>query len=171
MGQLKDTKAKYVLVGHAEQRAAGESDDDTRRRVASALEHGLTPILCVGERQRSQSGEHFTFVRAQLRAGFTDVSDAFASRVIVAYEPVWAIGASQAMSPRQMHEMTIFIRKSVVELRGEKGQAVKILYGGAIDDTTARPMIVEADVAGLLVGRASTDAEEFSRLVQSVAQK
>ena len=171
MGQLKDAKIKVVIAGHAERRAAGESDDDTRKQVASALQKGLTPILCVGERERSASGEHFNFVRAQLRAGFGDVADDAAPKVIVAYEPVWAIGATQAMSPRQMHEMSIYIRKCVVELRGEKAANLKILYGGAIDDTSALPMMQGGDVAGLLIGRASTNAEEFALLITSLTKK
>lgn len=171
MAQVRDAKARYVLVGHAERRAAGESDDDTRAQVASALALGLTPIICVGERERSQRGDYLLYVRAQLRAGFGDVSDTVVPKCIVAYEPIWAIGATEAMAPRQMHEMAIFIRKTLVELRGERAHAVKILYGGAVDDTNARAMLRDGDVAGLLVGRASSNAQEFSALINAITNK
>ena len=171
MAQVKDGKARFVLVGHAERRAAGESDDDTRAQVASALSYKLTPIICVGERERSPKGEHLLFVRAQLRAAFTDVADTDVLKCIVAYEPVWAIGATGAMPARQMHEMAIFIRKTLVELRGERGQDLKVLYGGAVDESNARSMLAEGDVAGLLVGRASTDGEEFAALIRAITIK
>lgn len=171
MAQVKDAKARFVLVGHAERRAAGESDDDTRAQVGSALSLSLTPIICVGERVRSAGGEHFHFIRAQLRAAFGDVADGAVQKCLVAYEPIWAIGASEAMPPRQMHEMAIFIRKTLVELRGERAQNLKILYGGAVDESNARAMLAEGDVAGLLVGRVSTNAEEFAALIRSITTK
>ena len=171
MAQVKDGHARYVLVGHAERRAAGESDEDTRKQIVSALANGLLPILCVGERQRDSGGEHLLFVKAQLRTALFDVDEKTVARVIIAYEPVWAIGAPEAMSPRQMHEMVIFIRKTIVEMRGAGGHNVKVLYGGAIDDTTAHGMVAEGDVSGLLVGRASTDAKEFSLLISSLSNK
>src|SRR3989338_419872 len=171
MAQVRDTKARFVLVGHAERRAAGEGDDDTRVQAASALSLSLTPIVCVGERERSAAGEHLLFVRSQLRAAFGDVAYEMVQKCIVAYEPIWAIGASEAMPPRQMHEMAIFIRKTIHELRGERGQDLKVLYGGAVDDSNARSMLSEGDVAGLLVGRASTNAEEFAALIRAITTK
>jgi len=108
-------------------------------------------------------------VKEQIKTGLQDAAPANLSRTLIAYEPVWAIGAEKPMSTRQMHEMAIFIRKTIVEMKGEKGMKIKILYGGSIDDTNAREMIEEGDVQGLLVGRASTDAEKFSALIKSLA--
>lgn len=168
MMQAKDAGASYVIVGHAERRAMGESNDDTRQKVAAAVALSLSPILCVGETLRTQDGEHFNLIKEQLKAGFADVLVAKIPRVTIAYEPVWAIGATVAMSPRDMHEMAIFIRKTIVGLYGEKGMAVKILYGGSIDDTNAAAMLKDGDVAGLLVGRASADPEKLSALVKAI---
>ena len=169
MPQVKDAKASAVIIGHAERRAMGETNEETRAKVNAALAQRLQPIFCIGEHKRSGSGEHFLFVKEQLRTGLQDVAPANLGKIIVAYEPVWAIGATEAMSSTQMHEMAIFIRKSVVGSHGEKGMKIKILYGGSIDETNAREMIVEGDVQGLLVGRASTDAERFSLLIRSLA--
>lgn len=168
IAQVKDAKARYLVVGHAERRARGEANDDTRREVRAALSHGMTPILCVGEGARSAGGEHFNFVRDQLKAGFQNVEPNAVSKVIVAYEPVWAIGSDEAMSSRSMHEMAIFIRKTIVELHGAKGHAVKILYGGAVNEKNAADMLQNGDVAGLLVGRASVDPKEFALLIASL---
>jgi len=168
VAQVEDVKAHYLLVGHAERRAAGETNDDTRKKVASALYYGLTPVLCVGEHVRTQNGEHFGFVRDQLKAGFQSVDPNAVGKVIVAYEPVWAIGSEEAMSPREMHEMAIFIRKTIVELHGAKGHSVKILYGGAVNEQNAAQMLQFGDVAGLLVGRASINPKEFAALVESI---
>src|ERR1043166_3153631 len=112
--QAADARATYALVGHAERRApppgGGETNDMTRTKVAGALKQELTPILCVGEETRSGTGEHFPFIREQLRVGLSDVPVSALKKVTVAYEPVWAIGGSMPMTPRDMHEMSIFIR-------------------------------------------------------------
>ncbi|HEV3245277.1 MAG TPA: triose-phosphate isomerase [Candidatus Paceibacterota bacterium] len=169
MVQVKDSKASAVLIGHAERRAMGETNEETRAKLNAALTQKLQPIFCVGEHKRSGSGEHFLFVKEQLRTGLADVVTGNLGRIIVAYEPVWAIGADKPMSSRQMHEMAIFIRKTLVGSHGEKGMKTKILYGGSIDETNAREMIVEGDVQGLLVGRASTEADQFTVLIRSLA--
>ena len=169
MAQAKDARASYAIAGHAERRVAGESDADARTQVAAALALGMTPILCVGEKERGHDGAYFRLVRAQLRAALEGVKPAHIKKIIIAYEPVWAIGAPAPMSPRDMHEMAIFIRKSVVELFGQAAMDIRILYGGAIDDTTASAMMREGDVAGLLVGRASADAKECAALLGILA--
>ena len=168
MVQVKDAGATHVIIGHAERRAMGETNDDARKEVVAALALSLTPILCVGELARTADGAHFSYIKDQLKAGFADVLAPKIPRVIVAYEPVWAIGAETAMNPRDMHETAIFIRKTIVELYGEKGMAVKILYGGSIDDTNAPTMLKDGDVAGLLVGRASADPERLTALVRAI---
>lgn len=170
LSQAKDAGASYGIVGHAERRAAGETNDDARKKVAAALAAKMTPILCVGERDRTGDGAHFSFVAEQLRAGFADVPKGKAARVIVAYEPVWAIGAPKPMSAHDMHEMAIFIRKTVVEALAGDGMKVAILYGGSIDETNAADMMQNGDVSGLLVGRASTDAKKFSALIGAVGK-
>lgn len=167
--QARDAKASYVIVGHAERRAMGETNDDARQKVAAALAEKMTPILCVGEHTRSASGEHFTFVRDQLAIGLADVQPGKLSKVLLAYEPVWAIGATRPMSAADMHEMAIFIRKSVVDRFGPPGMNVKILYGGSIDDSNAEDMLEHGDVNGLLIGRASADPKKVAALLSAIA--
>lgn len=168
--QVKDAKCSAVLVGHAERRAAGETNDDVKKKVAAALENKLLPVLCIGEASRTQEGEHYTFVREQLTTVLRDIPAAKMPQIMIAYEPIWAIGASKPMSVREMHEMAIFIRKTIVEMHGSSGMNMKILYGGAIDETNAADMLREGDVNGLLVGRASTDPFKIKALIESVQE-
>jgi triosephosphate isomerase len=129
----------------------------------------MAPILCVGEQSRGGGGDHFAFVREQLRAGLADVATTSLKKIIIAYEPVWAIGAAKPMSPRDMHEMSIFIRKSIVEIFGEAGMDIKILYGGSIDETNAPDMLQNGDVKGFLVGRASAEVRHIGNLLAALA--
>lgn len=169
LAQAKDARAKFVLIGHAERRASGETNDDTRKKVAAALSLKVTPILCVGESSRSDDGEHFELVREQLHAALADVAAFQLSRVLLVYEPLWTIGKEKAMEARQMHEMAIFIRKCVVESHGEVGRNMKILYGGSVDEKNAAAMLHDGDVIGFLVGRASIDPQKFSALLQAIS--
>lgn len=168
--QVRDAKAGYVLVGHAERRALGETNEETRAKIAAVCAAQMTPIFCIGEHERTEDGEHFNFVREQIVTGLMDVPPAKLSKVIIAYEPVWAIGATETMKPRDMHEMGIFIRKTIVERFGSAGHTMKILYGGAVDATNAKAMLVDGDVKGFLVGRASVDAKAFVALLEAVAK-
>lgn len=166
----KDAKAAYVIVAHAERRAMGETNDSARLKVAATLNNKMTPILCIGETHRDATGEHFNIIKEQLRIALTDIPAAKVAQVVIAYEPVWAIGATRAMEPRDMHEMAIFIRKSVVETHGKDGMNMKILYGGSIDETNAAGMLRDGDVAGFLVGRASIEPEKFALLIHSLSE-
>lgn len=166
--QGKDAGAQYVIVGHSEQRAKGETSEEAGKVVVAALVSGMTPILCVGERARSQNGEHFDVVKEQLRAGFADVESGKVTKVLVAYEPVWAIGGEKTMSPRDMHEITIFIRKTIMGVKGETGMNIKILYGGSANESNALPMLQESGAQGFIVGHVSIDASRFNALINSI---
>lgn len=165
--QLKDARVSYAIIGHAERRAMGESNLDANKKVLAALGAGVTPILCIGEKSRSQTGDHFVYVRDQILDGLTSVPPQKLSKVLIAYEPVWAIGAEKPMSPEAMHEMAIFIRKTIVESMGQGGMTVKMLYGGSIDEHSAADMLQNGDVSGLLIGRASTDSKKIAALLSA----
>ncbi len=179
--QSKDAGVQYAIVGHAERRAQGETDDETGAQVGEALSLKVTPILCVGEAERTSDAMYFEVVRRQLRAGFAQVDPSHLQRVIVAYEPVWAIGKQSAMRPRDMHEMAIFIRKTLVDLSMRNGplptnkkeptataMGVRILYGGSIDEQNAPAMLTEGDIQGFLVGRASQESARMRALLQAL---
>ena len=167
--QARDARALFALIGHAERRALGESDDDVRKKVSAAVTRGMTAILCVGEIKRADGGEHFLYVREQIKRALSEFPQAKLSRIVVAYEPVWTIGKDMAMSTHDMREMSIFIRKCLFELFGAPGMNVRVLYGGSIDSTSAPQMLQDGGVQGLLVGRASADAGKFGALISSLA--
>ncbi|MEK7093354.1 MAG: triose-phosphate isomerase [Patescibacteria group bacterium] len=168
MTQAKDAKVSYVLVGHGERRAQGETNEDTRKKMFTALQLKISPILCVGEKERVADGDHFHIVREQIRTGLADIVVGKLKQVVIMYEPLWAVGSGNPVTPRNMHEMFIFIKKTLVEMYGEAGMAMRILYGGSVTDSNAAAMILEAGVQGFVVGGASLDPEKFKALVDSI---
>lgn len=169
LAQAADAKVTYAIIGHAERRAMGESAESIADQVAVALSLSITPILCVGERVRAQSGEYLKEIGDQLRSGLSKVETPQLKKLLIAYEPVWAIGSSHAMEPRDMHEMAIYIKKRLVEERGEVAMSIRILYGGSVDDTNALRMCTEGEVDGLLVGRSSSDSAKVTELLRALA--
>ncbi len=166
--QISQFKVDYVIVGHSERRKMGEDDDLINKKVRSIVSAGMNAILCVGESTRDHNGDYFNFVREQIVRGLKDVSKKNISQVVIAYEPVWAIGAREAMSSRDLHEMSIYIRKVLRELYGILGDSVLILYGGSVDRMNAGELVKEGNVSGLLVGRQSLDAKGFAEIIKSV---
>jgi triosephosphate isomerase len=169
LAQIKDAGASYVIVGHGERRAMGETNEDTRKKIAAAVNLKMTPILCVGEKERVKDGGHFEIVREQLNVGLMDVPPTKLRQVMVMYEPLWAVGSGTPVAPRDMHEMSIFIKKVVVEKFGEVGHTMRILYGGSVTHENARAMIDEAGVQGFIVGGASLDIVKFTSLLKSLS--
>jgi len=167
--QIRDARVTHVLVGHAERRAMGETDEDVKKKVHAALDAKFTPILCIGETSRSSGGEHYVYVRQQLSGALRDITPTKLASIMIAYEPVWAIGKDTSMGAREMHEMTIFIRKTIVDMHNGAGMNIKILYGGSVDEKNAADMLINGDVNGLLVGRVSTQAARFASLISVLA--
>ena len=170
--QAKSVGCEFVLVGHFERRVIGEDDDDVRKKVSAALDSGLSPIICIGEKVRDpHSGEHLEYIKRQITNTLSEVTTLQAKKIIIAYEPVWAIGATEPMKAPQMHEMTIFIRKILWEKYDKLALKIPILYGGAIlDDVHATNMVKESEVNGFLLGRASIDSERLHVLISSLSK-
>lgn len=166
--------ATYTIIGHAERRVsldaggAGESDELIAHKVRTALDTNLTPILCVGESERGGDGRHFGVIEAMVGAGLKRVTPTEIGKVVIAYEPVWAIGAPSAPEPRVVAEALLYIRKTLATLYGrERALKVKILYGGAVDSTSAHDLLHKGAAGGFLVGRASVNAAEFIGIVRA----
>ncbi len=167
---LKSLGVEYVIAGHSEERARGDSDETVSKRIARIIEAGMTAIVCVGEKARGENGEHFEYLKDQIKGTFAGVSAEQATRrVIIAYEPVWAIGAKEAMAPSDVCEMSIFVKKTFADLFGsEAGLKVRVLYGGAVNFRNARDIITAGRVDGLLVGRESVNMPGFVELLKAV---
>lgn len=163
---------RYALVGHSERRAAGDTNVVVAEKLARALAHGMTPILCVGERARDPSAEYLQFIREELTSAFATLSRKQRLSVIVAYEPVWAIGktAKDAANAAEIQEMTLFIRKVLSELLpGKASASMQVLYGGSVEPENIRDIAGGAGVDGFLIGHASVEADMFSALVAALS--
>jgi triosephosphate isomerase (TIM) len=166
--QLADAGCKYVILGHSERRQLfGELDAAVNLKARAAVRAGLSPIICVGETLAERdAGETIGRIQAQLDAALTDMDDAALERVVVAYEPVWAIGTGRNATPAQAQEVHHFIRTRVAARAAAVAARLRILYGGSMKPDNARALMAEADVDGGLVGGASLSAESFVRLVK-----
>ncbi|MFL6822120.1 MAG: triose-phosphate isomerase [Xanthobacteraceae bacterium] len=158
---LKDAGASAVIVGHSERRTYNkETDADVRAKALAARRAGLCAIICVGEiRAERENGRALTVVSTQLDGSVPD--GATAENLIVAYEPVWAIGTGLTPTPPDVAEMHGFIRQHLQSRFAEEGQATRILYGGSVKPSNAKELMGVADVNGALVGGASLKADEF----------
>lgn len=159
----------YVLVGHSERRTIHqETDEVLNAKTKAAFGHGLTPVLCVGEGlEVRQAGTHVEHTLAQLRAGVEGLTAEQAAELVVAYEPVWAIGTGEVAGPEDAQEMCAAIRTELEKLfDGAVAAKTRLLYGGSVKANNAAAILKERDVDGLLVGGASLDAAEFANIVR-----
>jgi triosephosphate isomerase (TIM) len=160
---------KYALVGHSERRTIHqESDELANAKVKAAFRHGLTPVLCVGEGlEVRQAGAHVEHTLAQLRAALEGLSEEQAAELVVAYEPVWAIGTGEVAGPEDAQEMCAAIRAELSSrFNADVAGKTRLLYGGSVKANNAASILKERDVDGLLVGGASLDAAEFANIVR-----
>lgn len=169
---LKDAGASFVIVGHSERRQFfHETNDTVNRKTKSALAAGLVPIVCVGESlAERESGKTFSVVGEQFKGSFKDLTPEQMKKLVVAYEPVWAIGTGKVATPAQAQEVHAFIRKEITKTFGdETAKVVRIQYGGSVKADNIAELLREADIDGALVGGASLDAKSFSELVKNAA--
>ena len=166
---LLDVGCKYVIIGHSERRQYfGETDETVNRRLKAALSEGLDPILCVGEvLEERKSGRTWEVVGSQIRQALEGISRSDAERLIVAYEPVWAIGTGETATPDQAQEVHAQIRDLMEELYdGAIAEGLRIQYGGSVKLDNVRGLMCQPDVDGALVGGASLKAESFLGIVK-----
>lgn len=161
--------ARHVLVGHSERRHVfGETDEETGKKVVAAFRAGLTPTVCVGETlAQREATETISVVTRQLRAALAGVGAAALVTVIVAYEPVWAIGTGKTATPADASEVHVAIRAELRAIAGERGAVIPILYGGSVNRTNVDSLLAATEVDGVLVGGASLDAEQWLAIVRS----
>jgi triosephosphate isomerase len=165
---LQDVGVEMVILGHSERRHVfGEDDAMVNRRLTGALHFGLRPILCVGEKlEEREQGMTFKVVEEQLRLGLHDVQAEQMQQVVVAYEPVWAIGTGKTATKEQAQEAHAFIRTTLATLYEKTlADSVRILYGGSVKPENIDSLMAQADVDGALVGGAALQAESFARII------
>jgi triosephosphate isomerase len=165
---LRDVGARYVIVGHSERRQFyAETDEQVNRKVQAALAAGLTVIMCVGETlAQREEGSAENVVSGQLIGGLSGLTASDLDRIIVAYEPVWAIGTGRTATPEQAQEMHAFIRRVFADRHSsDAANALRILYGGSVKPDNIQGLMAQADIDGALVGGASLKADSFAQIV------
>ncbi|MDI9606445.1 MAG: triose-phosphate isomerase [Bacteroidota bacterium] len=167
---VASTGAKYVILGHSERRAYyGETPEILKEKVKLALANGLTPIFCIGEvLEEREANKHFDVVKAQLKASLFELSAEDFAKIVLAYEPVWAIGTGKTATPAQAQEMHAFIRETLIAKYGKEiADDTSILYGGSVNAGNAKELFSNVDVDGGLIGGASLGVDKFLPIVEA----
>ena len=170
---LTDAGCKYVVIGHSERREMnGETDDDVNAKVLAALDAGLIPIMCCGETlEQRQNGIAAEWITMQIKLGLRGVPEDKIRKVIIAYEPIWAIGTGLTASPEQAEEVCEMIRTVVRKLYSSKNaRAISILYGGSMNEKNAYELLAQPDIDGGLIGGASLVPEKFVKIIEAANQ-
>ena len=167
-GMLKDVGCSHVIIGHSERRQFyGETDESVNQKTRAVVAAGLTAIVCVGEQlSEREAGNAEAVVKNQLTGSLAGLTVSDMERIIIAYEPVWAIGTGKTATPEQAQEMHGHIRRTVAEAHGdEAGEKTRILYGGSVKPDNISTLMAQRDIDGALVGGASLEAESFAAIV------
>ena len=167
-GMLADVGCKYVIVGHSERRQYfGENNKIVHRKIGAAIKHGLIPIACVGESiKQRESQETFHIIETQVRECLSGLPSSEIESIVIAYEPVWAIGTGRTATGEQAEEVHRFLRGILKKHYGERSEHTRILYGGSVKPDNIAELMAKPNIDGALVGGASLKAEEFSRIVK-----
>jgi triosephosphate isomerase len=168
---LKKAGVKYIIVGHSDLRSNLDTNEIVKTKMLGSLKEGFKVILCVGEKERNEHGDHYHEIKKEIEDAITKLPRKFSNKLIIAYEPVWAIGKSEkdAIKSEQLHEITIFIKRLISDILGPKEvPKIKILYGGSVTKNNFKEIIEKGNVDGLLIGRESLKAENFIKLAQEI---
>lgn len=171
VSMLKSIGITHVILGHSERRSLGEKDEEINEKLINVLKAKLTPILCVGERERDRDANYLSFVEDQIKKCFLNVSKSDVKKIIIAYEPVWAIGkdSKREATKEEFIEMKIFIKKIISDLYDLKtAHDIKIIYGGSVNKDNAKLFVKEGQADGLLVGRDSLNYKNFEQIIKSI---
>ncbi|MBU1852562.1 MAG: triose-phosphate isomerase [Candidatus Omnitrophica bacterium] len=169
LNMLRDVGCRYIIVGHSERRNIfGETDEDVNRKVKAVLKHGITPIMCIGEKiEERDNGMTFEVLEKQLSRGLKNLFKDEVMRIIIAYEPIWAIGTGRTATPQQAQEAHKFIREFIERSYDKEAYLkIRIQYGGSVKPENIAQLMSQEDVDGALVGGASLDVNSFSEIVK-----
>lgn len=166
---LLDMACTYVIIGHSERREHMKEDDEfIAKKVKMALDKGLIPILCVGENLAlREGGKALAFVRGQVEKNLMDLSPNELRKIVIAYEPIWAIGTGKTASSQDAQETCAAIRTTIAGISGSVAQEIRILYGGSVKSSNIAELMAQPDIDGALVGGASLDPQGFAELIHN----
>ena len=165
---LKSIGVNTAIIGHSERRARDESDEDVNAAILALIKAGGMTIVCVGEKKRDRDGNYLALIENQVRLALTDVPATKLEQVIIAYEPIWAIGTGDTATPEDAYEMKIFIKKVLSDDYNRPAAAkVRVLYGGSVKADNAEALLSEGQVDGFLIGGASLKVKEFLSIINT----
>ena len=169
---LLDAGCKYVILGHSERRAMGETNADVNAKVLAALDNGLIPIMCVGESlEQREAGITEEWITMQIKTGLASIGEDKIRKMIIAYEPIWAIGTGKTATAEQAAEVCTFIRTTVRHLYGARiARSITIQYGGSMKPANAAELLAQPDIDGGLIGGASLNPEDFIAIINAANQ-
>lgn len=171
---LYNLGVKFVILGHSERRAMGESNGEINKKLKASLASGLVPILCIGETERDESHEYFNTVKTQIKECLNGVNKSLISKIVIAYEPVWSISTTpdrRDATANDSREMSVYIRKVLSDMFSQQMvKDMRIIYGGSVNERDAEEFIREGGVDGVLVGRASLSPDKFVKII-NIAEK
>ena len=167
--QIASLGISYVIIGHSERRATGETDELVNKKIISAIKSNLMAVLCVGEKERDQDGNYLKYISSQIEIALKGVSKKDLSKIVIAYEPIWAIGknAIRPASADDALEVSILIKKTLAGIYKKEWEVVPLLYGGSVNEKNAQEFLLKSQADGLLVGRASLDPKVFGEILMS----
>lgn len=169
VSQLKDSGVQLVIIGHSERRAAGETDQEVLAKAQAVLSAKLVPIICIGEQTRDKNGNFFKEVEQQIKSFAKELTAAQMKKVVIAYEPIWAIGTGETATAEDVKEMQLFIEKILTQLHDRTtARAVRLLYGGSVKPYNAAELHTTGSMNGFLVGGASLKAADFIAITKAV---
>ncbi|MFM1876830.1 MAG: hypothetical protein RL266_2567 [Bacteroidota bacterium] len=159
----------FCIVGHSERRQYFQEDDNLiNQKIQRLLENGIRPIYCCGELlEEREAGDHFRVVGAQIQSALQGIKKDDLLKMVIAYEPVWAIGTGKTATPQQAQEMHAFIRENLAQILRDKSESIAILYGGSVKPDNARELFSQKDIDGGLIGGASLNASDFLAIIDS----
>ncbi len=168
---LKNIGADYIILGHSELRKLGETDENINTKIKLTLRNRLNPIICIGENERDEEGNYFSVLEEQLLSILKGVGSKFSEKIIIAYEPIWAIGkaSKKIINSKELLQTVIFIKKILVDKYGVKNlEKIQVLYGGSVNTRNAEDLILNGGIDGFLVGRDSLIPDHFNKISQIV---
>ncbi len=167
--QLVDAGVSYVIIGHSERRLMGESDELIGRKVIATLKGKLTAVVCVGEKNRDTQGNFYSLIEQQIKTAVGEVQKSRLKDVVIAYEPIWAIGTGATATVADVMEMQLFIKKILTKLFDRTAaRNVRIIYGGSVNADNAKELFAGGGINGFLVGGASLKPADFGKIIQAV---
>ncbi len=169
---LEGMNVSHVILGHSERRAKGETNEIVFSKIQHALAHNLIPIVCIGEKERDSEASYLQFIRIQIDSIFKPLTPKERMRIVLAYEPIWAIGksAAESISAHDLTEMALYLRKVLAEyFPGRAAANVPILYGGSVEPGNIRSLAGGGQVSGFLIGHATVEPQTFTALIKAVS--